>query len=364
MPARSSKRRNSGHMEPEGRSRQRDRWDKAEIIGKILTGLLPALFIAAIGLFGQQFTQSLENTRLYTELLTQREQADTALRKDMFSVLMTEFLVGTKQSSEKAASDTGTMGEAVQDPRKRLLMDIEAISNQLLKLQLLAMNFGESLTLSPLFQKLDNDLFELSERARNQGTARGRLLAQGLRKRLRGLAKVVSANQIAAIKAGGAAFTVTVPLERAGRGFVWPYDDAGQGATNSAGNEDLLPGTVKCGKITRRFEILFFEADEAREQVKVELSIQKIAGPDTEMDGGTLTYRRDPQTVEAKFHLDFFNFPLVDNTRLSDDQRFALVLTDFSEKVIQATALCFSGTYSSVRDRPFINEIVEQLSNR
>ncbi|MEM7223153.1 MAG: hypothetical protein AAF495_09260 [Pseudomonadota bacterium] len=343
-------------------------WEKAEIIGKIMTGLLPAIFVAALGLFGQQFAQSLEDNRLYTELLTQREQSDTALRKDMFKVLLAEFLA----PSRTADASIGAAGGVAET-----LAAVRSISSQLLKLELLAMNFSDSLSLSPLFLKLDRELDQLAARLgdfpddQEDGELLGSMEWQvvALEKRLEKLASRLSKQQIAAIKSGKTlTFDLNIPLEVAGGddGFLWPDDLFADEGENGAGDEafessDTLieANSVRdCQDVIRRFEFRFTMPDKVKRTVRVELNIEKIAASGTNGQSGDPF---NPSTVTQDFELDFFNFPMVDNTRLSDDQRFALILTDFDERYITATALCFPGTYSSVRDRPFLNEVIEGL---
>lgn len=52
---------------------------------------------------------------------------------------------------------------------------------------------------------------------------------------------------------------------------------------------------------------------------------------------------------------------MIDNTRLTGDQRFALVLKKFNKKEILIEGICFPGSYASYRDKPFLNDVVEQL---
>jgi hypothetical protein len=368
-------------------AKERDWWDRAEIIGKLVTGLLPAILVGAIGLFGQQFTQSLENNRLYTELLTRREQADTDLRKDMFSVLMREFLAGASPLPGGAvkAVTAAPEPESIELPAERIRAEIKGFADQLLKIQILALNFSESLTLSPLFQRLDADLFHIETRIKDDVTGALQLklktLVGGLRKRLVGLATRVSSSQIAAIKAVGTAFTIYVQVSDAAQEYVWPFDDPVYSVDSSpqesrttrfrhplnrrrpAKLENALPlGDVSCGRVLRRFQIQFSSPDLDRKQVRISLNVHKIAELANDRQVSAAALDPEQQTVEKKFSLDHFNFPLVDNTRLSDDQRFSLVLTKFDKNAIEVTALCFSGTHSSVRDRPYVNDIVETLS--
>jgi hypothetical protein len=364
----------SGALVPKTHSR----WEKAEIIGKIAGSLLPAIFLAAIGLFGHYYTQSLENSRLYTELLTQREQADTALRKDMFKVLIGEFLStadgnGASPSPSAAASpmhETETVSDAKNSSLEAAInANVEAISDQLLKIELLALNFSESLALSPLFHKLDVELDQLIRQIDPEHTGAGPIKIINriniLNKRLVSLARRVSQDQIAAIKALGVAFRITVPYAKAD-GYSWPYDNEAYSA--DTGGVELPMGRMECGSVVRQIQVDFSVPDITGQGVLVDLTVTKVGDVDNKVQPlfPSSLFRgqvvEEPQAVKKSFKLNFFNFPLVDNTRLSDDQRFALVLTDFDEREIETTVLCFSGAHSSVRDRPFLNEAIERLS--
>src|SRR5262245_47315171 len=70
------------------------------------------------------------NVRIYAELMSQREGADSALRKDMFSSIIGTFL--------KPASGN--------------------VEHQILHLELLANNFHEALDLRPLFKHIHREL--------------------------------------------------------------------------------------------------------------------------------------------------------------------------------------------------------------
>jgi hypothetical protein len=70
------------------------------------------------------------------------------------------------------------------------------------------------------------------------------------------------------------------------------------------------------------------------------------------------------KVTDLEFTLDFFNFPLIDNTRLSHNQRFTLILEKFDLNTISLTAMVFPGLYASQRDKPFLNEAIQELSDQ
>ena len=98
-----------------GRGRERDSWDKAEIILKPVGGLLTAVAVAVLGFWTSAYLREREgreaelreklqtretNARLYSELTSRREESESSLRKDMFKSIIDSFLQLTgKQAS-------------------------------------------------------------------------------------------------------------------------------------------------------------------------------------------------------------------------------------------------------------------------
>ena len=144
------------------RPKVRGWWDYLELFLRHAAPFLTALTIALVGWFSKDFAvkaqleetrrvekrseiekeiaNEAQNYRLYTELLSKREDAESALRRDMFMAILEKFFqVGTSEGS-KADMD-----------------------KQLLKLEMLALNFGESLSLSPLFIATDRAIAGLPD---------------------------------------------------------------------------------------------------------------------------------------------------------------------------------------------------------
>ena len=118
------------------KEKKKDRWDKADVLFKALGSILIPLAIASLGYFGNQYLQSKEESeakiRLYSELMSRREESESALRKDMFKSIIESFL-GPKTSSI-------------------------SLKENVLKLELLAYNFHESLNLKPLFIHMNEQI--------------------------------------------------------------------------------------------------------------------------------------------------------------------------------------------------------------
>ena len=347
--------------------KQRDIWDYIEILGRPISAFFTALAIALIGYFGQLALSDREsklnerllvqqqeetkraaqeqNYRLYTELMSRREVTESDLRKDMFAAILSDFF-------------------------KKADHDNKDISGRLLKLEMLALNFGESLSLSPLFLEMDEDIEKMRQKVEILKKAAGQnrfddnkrdLLEKEVaayKKRLHGLAKRVSEWQLSALGSGGHMFEFEFPVEKAmGKSkYTWPDDYAKtefEKKQNGTTPKDLFLlkssyADHELDNISRSYTFTFSEVNKNRKTVKVGLEIQ---GKETERDSVT----------EIEFELNYFNFPMVDNTRLSKNQRFALIIEDFNDNIIKVAGICFRGLHASQRDKPFLDEVIDQL---
>jgi len=94
---------------------RRDAWDKLAIILQPVGGLLTAVAVAILGFWTSSYLRQREqreaieqeklqtrdtNARLYSELTSRREEAESALRKDMFTSIINSFLGGGAASLE------------------------------------------------------------------------------------------------------------------------------------------------------------------------------------------------------------------------------------------------------------------------
>ena len=331
---------------------QRDFWDYAEILARPLAATLTALAIALIGLMGnnalkQQQDHQLamarqgaeeenrraadaQDHRLFTDLVSKREDAETALRKDMFNTILKDFF--------HPDSDDGALD----------------IPNRLLKLEMLALNFGESLSLTPLFIELDKDIHE--ERGGDGFLSEIDWLDQ--RDRLHGLARRVSGRQISALAPSGKIFEFDVAVQQTSDldRFRWPDDAIASNSDASPSDAALIAlSDIEFDGIKRTYSAEFSSADRERKTVRVDIEIQTW-DPETDLP---LT-----DVVEMGFELNFFNFPMVDNTRLSSDQRFGLIMERFDELNIHVVGVIFRGMYSSSRDKPFLDDVINQLRRK
>jgi hypothetical protein len=288
--------------------KKRDTWDKAEIIAKIAASFLIPLTIWYLAYRGDHALRTMQNSeaqlRLRTELLSKREESESALRKDMFRSIIQSFVT----------------------PKKDDPPDME---EQLLNLELLAYNFHESLNLKPLFIHLWKKI--------NHSTAKG---ANPLLDKLERVAKRIARIQSRILEQVGVKMTGSINLEN---------------ALKFEGNDEpafVNEKELTLDGISRTFAIQALRANLETKEVQIRLKVRSNPG-------GLKIF---------EFWIGFYDFPTIDNVRLSDNQRCALVLRKFefdketpSAQSAKVLMLYFPGDYASLKDKPYIDDMIRKL---
>jgi len=282
----------------------KDSWDKLRIMLQPMGGLFTAFAIAMFGFITSSKLdqrQALEtNTRLYSELMSRREEAESALRKDMLVSIISSFL----------------------NP------NISSLNNDVLSLELLAYNFHESLNLKPLFLDLSRRIRREQEQAK---TSEGRTEYGEYTYRLENVAREIARKQMIVLEGVGKRFDRSIDL-------VANPDGA-----------SLEPAVLSLDSLQTTVSIDVLEVDTENREMLVSVSLET---PDP-VEGR--------QTKFATFNVSFFDFPMIDNLRIAEGQRCALVLTNFSEQSADLTAVLFPGAYASLKEKPYYNEVIQSV---
>jgi hypothetical protein len=236
------------------------------------------------------------NVRIYTELMSRREEADSALRKDMFVSIIQSFL----------RPGASTLDEKV------------------LNLELLSYNFHESLNLKPLFVYLEKQVRSSSDPQRKDFLDRLYKVATGItRKQL-------------------------LVLEGAGqkKDRLVDFDNFKQ----SPGGFPLDDASLTLDGVTRQFSLFVLSADKQTREINVRLEVK--TPKDT---AGAM------ETSSVEFWVGYFDFPMIDNTRLTHDQRAAVVLNAFEDGSADITLAYFPGSYASLKEKPYYQEVIQNL---
>lgn len=282
--------------------KQRDGWDKAAIILQSLGGFVTAAVVAMLGIVGSSYLNEKQkidtNVRLYTELMSKREDAESALRKDMFTSIIDTFLKPQAPS-----------------------LDV-----RVLNLELLAYNFHESLNLKPLFANIDQQISQSTDARR-----------QEYRERLNRVAREITRKQM-------------VILEGAGKKFDSKFKLANVPTSKKGLPVELEETLLSLEGIQREFRMYVMQVNPETQELRIRL---EVITP--EQTASRLA------TNNVEFWVGFYDFPMIDHTRLSHDQRVAVTLSHFEQGYANITLVYFPGAYAGLKEKPYYQEVVKEL---
>ena len=237
----------------------------------------------------------------------------------MFTSIISSFL-----KAEKASDKQGPPSEK---------QELAWLEEKVLNLELLVSNFHESLNLKPLFVHLKKIIkaSDVNDNAKTEYIDR-----------LNKIAKEITRKQMLVLEGAGDSFSRVIVSKRL------DYDK----------RIELEEDELEVNSIKRIFRIVVLGVLNDVQEINVRL---EVLTPN-DLDGEEDTY------IACEFSVGFFDFPMIDNTRLSHDQRCAIVLTDLSvsdseEPSANITLLEFPGSHASLKEKPYYEEIVHHLLN-
>ena len=282
----------------------KDGWEKAKVILEPVGGLLTALAVAGLGYYGSRVLEQRQtidsNSRLYSELMSKREESESALRKDMFNSIIGSFL--------QRSGETGSL------------------DSRILNLELLTQNFHESLDLKPLFLHLERQVSKIKTPAEHDDYLN----------RLETVARDVTRKQMWVLEEAGKKFERRIDLDS---------------MRNNPGGIELDNDTLAVDEIKRDFRIVALQAEPRSKNVKIRLEVRTLGD----------SSQAAPEANVVEFWVGFFDFPMIDNIRLSHDQRCSVVLTEFEDDSADITILEFPGSHASLKEKPYFEEILHNL---
>ena len=239
--------------------------------------------------------------RLYTDLMSRREDADTQVRRGLFDKLIGSYLNPAPDNADK----------------------------RLVALELLSLNFHDSLNLSPLFWDLARDV----EKGAPGETRDGRL------HQLDRMAKQVKDRQTAMLEGESRKFDVDLPLLEGDRHLDFAFDVRRL-------RDDGTPDPVA----RRPFTLTITRHDARNRSLAI---VVNTPGAD--------------EAQEFRFALDPYDFPLVNFSRVSRGERFAVMLYDYDARpeVLNAKLvfLYFPSWRSGAKDKPYLDDLMARLAH-
>jgi len=286
--------------------------------------------------------QSKENNlRLYADMMARREQADSDLRKDMFKSILDKFT------------------SAQSDPKS-----VEYLDQQIVNLELLAYNFHESIDLGPLFKHVRR---EIPDKPRGVASDVYKRFEQ-LRKRLENVAVEVNERQLTVLRdtgavvrpmADGLAGVQNAPAKTAffepsavSSNGAKPSDDKNQVCLNIYSTEDKT-------RYYRRFKVEVIDYDTDARELQVRLYVSRPMEPSA-CRSVDLDLKANAE-LDIRFWVGIFDFPMIDNTRLTHSSRCSVSVTYLAPERAELALAYFPSSRASLKDKPYYDELEHNL---
>ena len=181
--------------------------------------------------------------------------------------------------------------------------------------------FRVSLDLKPLFIHLNKQVTASSDPSKAEYF-----------NRLNSVAKQITTKEMVLLEQVGRKFSRTVEFEK---------------VRASPGGLELDPESLTLDNTEPEFMLSVLEVDPKRQELTMEMGVR--------------TPQESPIVRRLTFHVGHFDFPMIDNTRLSRDQRCALVLDQLDDSSAELTLVYFPGSYASLKEKASFDEVVEKL---
>jgi len=275
------------------------------------------------------------NVRLYAEMMGRREEADSNLRKDMFNSILNTFMA--------------------KDPNLKISPE-EQIRQQILSLELLAYNFHESLDIAPLFKDVER---------RIPKDEKGIGPNMELQARLESVALQVIDHQLTALSDVGMVERGDALPEKikdfqahimfGAHTIPDPNVKPGEGPARLCMSSETTDRTRRY----RQFKLELIGYNPERREVQVHLYVSQPLS-EAECKQGMLDLE-GKREVDTNFYVGLFDFPMIDNTRLSSGDRCAVSMTALNPGVVSLTLAYFPASRASLKDKPYYDEVIRDL---
>ena len=280
------------------------------------------------------------NLRLYADMMTRREQADSDLRKDMFKSILDKFT------------------SANIDPKS-----VASFDQQVVNLELLASNFNDSMDLGPLFKHVRRQIAASSTGV----SAESRKGYDDLRARLEAVAVEVNDRQLRVVGDSGTVVRAGADeLEHLAQAPAYLRFFGPSVVTSSGGKADesitqVCLSMASSDRTThyRRFKLEVIDYNVEARELQVRLYVSKPLDGTACRDAGLDL--KGAAEIDSKFWVGLFDFPMVDNTRLTHSERCSVSLTSLTPQHAEFSLAYFPGSRASLKDKPYYDELEHDL---
>jgi len=326
------------HPNPEEPPKKKDLWDIMQALG-------PALIAATVAIMGSiysyqqaQMTKASEMREVYTKIMTERESSDNNIRASMFQMLFNAMF-------DKDINSAGTPD------------NISLIKKRVMFLDVLSRNF-DTVDIKPLFEDLDGELTKkiYNDKSYSDSAQKDYF---AMRAELRRIGRNLSVKQLNALASlPGTVVKSIVLIEDKDKNLMVMQDES-----TANGNGEIIPVEVKAQGL-----------DDGK--VEISLEYQK-------------TKASDKGFKAPSFIITFYDMPYIDNSVIDKDMRVGVVLTKYATtkdidlfrdridkrlikdyedlkaggiiKYAELRLIRFPAKYTGHRDRPYLQEILQDL---
>jgi len=323
---------------------KRDLWEKFESLAKIAAAVGVSIGSIAIPYIIQKTSEQSDRAKVYMQVMSEREKADTAIRQEMFKTLLTNYL-GKFEDDKKTTENDESF-------RKRIMF-----------LDLLNLNFHEYLNARPLFEDV---YLRLEAKKKEKKGSKEYEAWRKLQDELIRVATTVASSQLATLTPSG--HSRTFSLTKGEVFCIRLYSVENRFELTDKFEKRSLEDT-KIGRCTDASVQNPERMDKGSPAIEVELvevyettARVKMTPYQESFKNDTLNFVRALKTIE--FEVSFLDLPYTDNMRLFDGRRFALLLSyiDKKEGAVGFNAVSFKGDFMSLRDRPLFEEMLQKLN--
>ena len=134
-----------------------------------------------------------------------------------------------------------------------------------------------------------------------------------------------------------------------------PRVKSGEGASRLCLSMEAADGS----RHYRQFRLELIGLNDTAREVQVHLYVsQLLTAEQCQQASLDMEGKRE---VDTNFIVGLFDFPMIDNTRLSGGERTTVSLTALNPKVLSVAVAYFPASRASLKDKPYYDEVMRDL---
>jgi hypothetical protein len=129
-----------------------------------------------------------------------------------------------------------------------------------------------------------------------------------------------------------------------------------QSKDSGNGNEGIIQLAKTTNEITFA-QVDVLGADQKHKELRIRLWVYHVTASAIKKEKAPVLVTE----VDIIFKVSFYDFPMIDNTRLANGRRIAVVLRSWEPGRADIALVYFPGSRASLKEKPYYEELIEQL---